>query len=240
MKARFILTAFALSAAGLLNAQEVQAVQEQTAQEQTAQEQQSVLQMEIAQNEQPLIVTARLGIGSPGTGRDYFTEGSGSSTTGLAGIYGDYYGPCKASGVITADVLFTMKYWLQCGITIGCGHYSNTLYSGLDGRVKKERNGYAVYIIPSVKMSYLNTNLVKLYASLGFGMGKYFGFDNLKGGSTYTVDGVTYSDEYDDTLKVESQFIPFGIEVGKKIYGFGELCIGTMITGCRAGIGYRF
>jgi len=194
-----------------------------------------------AQDDEGLKMTVRLGIGTPGAGPDYFTEGTGSYTYGLSGIYGDYYGPATTSGTITADVSFMLGRHFALGIDLGFGHYGNTLYNGITDEVVKKRNGYALYAVPTIKVYYLDKNMVSLYSAAGLGVAKYAGFDNLI--NTYTTTdykGRTWSHTEDRTFKFEAQFTPFGIQVGKRLFGFGEVCLGTMLFGVRGGIGYKF
>ena len=37
-----------------------------------------------------------------------------------------------------------------------------------------------------------------------------------------------------------AQLVPVGVTAGKKVFGFFEVGIGTMYTGCKAGVGFRF
>lgn len=194
-----------------------------------------------AQDGEDIAMTVRLGIGTPGAGPDYFTDGTGSYTSGLSGIYGDYFGPATTSGTITADVSFSLSRHFALGIDLGFGHYSNTLYNGISDETVKKRHGYALYALPTVKIFYLEKPMVSLYSAAGLGIAKYAGFDNLI--NTYTTTdykGRTWSRTDNRTLKFEAQFTPFGIEVGKRFFGFGEVCLGTMLFGVRGGIGYRF
>lgn len=194
-----------------------------------------------AQEDDALPISVRLGIGMPGAGHEYFVEGRGSYTYGLAGIYGDYYGPVTTSGTITADISFRVSNWFAVGADLGYAHYGNTLYSGITSQPKKKRSGSALYAIPTIRFIYLDKRGVRLYSALGLGVGKYLGFDNLVYSYSITYEGGvtrTYTD--DRTLKLEGQATLFGVEWGKSFFAFGEVGAGTMFTGLRGGVGYRF
>lgn len=76
---------------------------------------------------------------------------------------------------------------------------------------------------------------VRLYGKLGFGAVKYFGFDRRNFDS---VDGDV--EFYDNSFTPGIQFAPFGIELGRKIFGFAEIGVGTLYRGISAGLGYKF
>ena len=136
---------------------------------------------------------------------------------------------------------FRVNRWFSVGADLGFGYYGNTLYSGINGQPKKERKGYALYALPTARFIYLDKRSIRLYSALGVGVGKYLGFDNLVNSYSITYEGgrtYTYTD--DRTLKVEAQMSLFGVEFGKTVFGFGEVTAGTMVTGVRGGIGYKF
>ena len=170
-------------------------------------------------------ISFRAGIaGSPNTGVDYFCENTGIYAYNLAGIYGDYHGPTKSSGLITAEVDFALSSWFTLGINFGITHFAHDAYNGITQKLTKHRKGNALYALPTATFNYYNKQALKLYGSFGFGIGKYAGFDNLE----------------NRNFKLEAQCIPLGIEYGKKIFVFGELGFGTLYSGGRIGAGYRF
>ena len=187
-------------------------------------------------------ISARVGIGGrPSSALDYFCENTGATGYNLSGIYGDYHGPTKSSGLITAEIDFALASWFSLGLNFGITHFSHDSYNGITGQITKHRKGNALYVLPAGKFNYYNKASLKLYGSFGFGIGKYAGFDNLKSSTSFVNSyGYTVTSESDDTLKFEAQCTPLGIEYGRKIFVFGELGFGTLYNGGRLGVGYRF
>ena len=90
------------------------------------------------------------------------------------------------------------------------------------------------YITPMVtaRFSWLNRNLVRMYSSVGAGMA--FSMTDVH---YYNTDsGWKESPEAYLSLQVT----PVGISVGRDLFGFFEVGVGTIYVGGCFGIGYRF
>ena len=83
------------------------------------------------------------------------------------------------------------------------------------------------YLTPmlTARFSWLNRKLVRLYSSVGAGL-------------AVSLMDVSYR-EYPETY-LSLQVTPVGISVGKKLFGFFELGVGTIYVGGCFGLGYRF
>ena len=167
--------------------------------------------------------TFRVGAGIPGAGAEYFVQGFNKNNYGLAAIYSDYYSDTKAIPAICAEGYYTLNEWFRVGLDFVYTSYTNQAYDGITGQLKRDRKGQTFIALPTASVNYLEKNAMKLYISLGAGLGYYSGFDNLSG-----------------NLSFEVQFIPIGIELGRKVFGFAEAGIGTAVSWVRGGVGVRF
>lgn len=190
----------------------------------------------MAEDSNPVKFDLRIGIGgAPVAGASYFS-GSNSYSNTLESIYGAYRGPVKTTGVFSADMGILFKKWLAMDICLGvCPFWAENFDGRTDALVGKE-NGVAVYLMPKIRFTFLNREYVRLYANIGIGMGKYFGFKELQ----YSYSS-SYGRKYvDNSFKLEAQVVPLGIEFGRRLFGFCEFGVGTMYMGATAGIGYKF
>ena len=90
------------------------------------------------------------------------------------------------------------------------------------------------YLTPmlTARFSWLNRNLVRIYSSVGAGIAVSLTDEYY----TVSDDGVsTHPETY-----ISLQVTPVGISVGRKLFGFFELGVGTIYVGGCFGIGYRF
>ena len=90
------------------------------------------------------------------------------------------------------------------------------------------------YITPMVtaRFSWLNRNLVRMYSSVGAGM-------------AFSMTDVHYSNtdsgwKESPEAYLSLQVTPVGISVGRDLFGFFEVGVGTIYVGGCFGIGYRF
>lgn len=172
----------------------------------------------------------------PVAGNRYFARTETYVNNTLADIYGDYRGPVQTTGTFTADMGILFKKWLGMDICLGACPFWMETFNGVTGARTGKKSGVAIYLMPKIRFTFLNREAVRLYANLGVGVGKYFGFDELQ----YSY-ATSYGRRYvDNSFKPEIQFVPFGIEFGRKVFGFCEVGVGTMYMGISAGIGYKF
>ena len=84
--------------------------------------------------------------------------------------------------------------------------------------------------VPTVRFSYLNRRNVRLYSSVGIGYGLCLERTKDSNGAL--------TQSYKSAF-VPVQFTPIGVSVGRRLYGFAELTVGSMAN-LSAGIGFRF
>lgn len=183
----------------------------------------------------------RVGYGLlPQVASGYFTElttvFSSQNMTNMTYIYNDYQGPNIGTGIINAAFDVQILRWFTASLNVGYGKMSHKMYDGLTHVEKGEKVGHNFYILPEVKFTYFTREWIRLYGSLGLGVGKYIGYDQLK--DSYIADGQTFS--VDRSWKGESIFVPFGVECGKKLYVYAQCGFGTLYYGGQFGIGYKF
>ena len=138
-----------------------------------------------------------------------------------SGLYGEFSGPVYMTGNIGLEYSYSFKKWFSLSANVGINGIYSRRYEKVTGRRTGLDFGAAISIFPQVRFSYLNREYVKLYSALGAGI---------------TVKAFQ---NYSELLPVIN-FVPIGITAGRKVYGFLELCAGTVIVGCSAGIGVRF
>lgn len=140
----------------------------------------------------------------------------------IAHAYMDMNGSVFSTGTFTGDFNWNAgRFWNLSATMALCPVWSERV----DGVTLKKEGydfGMAISLMPNVKLMYCNTKTVRVYSSIGLGLGFYPGFKECT-----TVCG-------------EIQFNPVGVEVGRKWYGFGEIGIGTLYAGGRIGVGYQF
>lgn len=185
--------------------------------------------------------------GAPLCAYDYFSEGTiftsydyyvGWYGSDLAGIYRDYKGPVNCTGLISAE--YSARLWnhASLGVSLGISSLWYSEYNGITEELKGEKKGTAVYVVPVFRHYLLDKNRFKLYWSLSVGIGKYFGFDQLKG---WRID--YYGRKYyeDNTFRMEGQLVPIGLEYNwDKIAVFMEYGVGTQFIGGGVGVSYKF
>lgn len=88
-------------------------------------------------------------------------------------------------------------------------------------------SGHCLALLQRWKYEWIQKPDMRLYSSVGFGIGYYKNFKN-DGFSRYS------------TSDLEFQFVPVGIAVGQDWFWFVEAGVGTQYTGGRAGVGFRF
>ena len=141
----------------------------------------------------------------------------------LASIYGDYACKVGTCGNITGslDMIFSGRCALS--VDLGVTILWKEMYDGITRKPGGySKTGAALHLLPQFRFFYLKRPLIRLYGNIGLGMTTYFGED------------------FRNRIDVAGQFSPFGIELGRKFFGFAEFGIGTTYSGIRGGIGYKF
>lgn len=188
-------------------------------------------------------LTPRIGIaGAPIVAGDLFATGSISGNSGyyyntypmLERYYSPISGPVKTCGVITAGLDINLKRWFAMSADLSVTPLWMDTYDYCTGTVLSKKTGVGTSFLIKTKFIFFNRQMVRMYANVGLGAVYYSGFDKFK---WYDASQRRYVDE---SLRFQIQTSPFGIEVGKKIFGFCEFGIGTLYMGIQAGIGYNF
>lgn len=81
------------------------------------------------------------------------------------------------------------------------------------------------------KVNWLNRKIVRLYSSAGLGVSVEI-IKKPQPGSLWNPP--------ETNVKPAFQICPFGISVGRRVYGFAEIGLGTIYAGGCIGVGYRF
>ncbi len=156
---------------------------------------------------------------------DYYYYGNNN----LDYIYGNYRGKQVTSGVISADFNIQYRKWFALGVQFNTVVISNTEMSPIEGRAVGKYSDYSLSLLPYARFTYRNREFVKVYSAIGAGLG-------------FAHEGAPQdrADDVENRIVGRIQFIPVGFTVGRRIYGMGEIGLGTEFMGIRLGIGYRF
>lgn len=137
-------------------------------------------------------------------------------------FYDDFYGPIYTTGNIGAEFDWVLKKWM----TVSAGAYFTGFWAdrfdGMTGARLRKENGVAVSLVGTIRFTYLNRRYVQLYSGVAAGA-------FVIGANTGEVSGM-----------IHIQGIPIGVSVGRRVFGFAEVGIGTMYMGGNIGLGYRF
>lgn len=137
-------------------------------------------------------------------------------------IYSDWSGEIRNTSLLFGgDFAWTPYKWLTIKGTLGLACFSHANYSPFSEGVAARGRGAVLTALPEIQINYVNTRWVRMYLGGGLGLGAYMGY----GG---------------EAVRIEGQFDIVGIEIGKKVFGFYELGIGTLYMGAKFGLGYRF
>jgi hypothetical protein len=120
-------------------------------------------------------------------------------------------------------------------------HYANREYftKETDLLPDKTRRANRVALLPGCKFTFLNKGAFKMYASVALGAGLVF-HDTTITTTDQETGTRTTSNEKGVNPRFTVQTVPLGFSVGRALYGFADVGIGSEYTGFRGGIGYRF
>lgn len=138
-----------------------------------------------------------------------------------------YQGAKYISGAISAGYTYRFTSWfeLSCNLSYS-GSYRNN-YDIYTSEYVYSSPIHQISLTPVARFVWLNREYVKLYSSIGLGVAIVIEREQgIKAGYYFTDSGSAFCN-------------PIGIKVGKKVYGFGELSLGTLGI-FTVGIGYRF
>ena len=144
-------------------------------------------------------------------------------------IYSEYAGPVYSTGILSAELNVRIRKWFAVGAQVNFDGLWSRLHSSETGSKCGVRRGVVFSVLPYARFIYIDRPVVRLYSAVGAG----FTSGQIEAG--YGRDSYVYASRYP-----AFQVTPVGVAVGRRIYGLFELGIGTVYTGCRAGIGFRF
>lgn len=148
--------------------------------------------------------------------------GTGWSDSALDNMYMDEYGPLYTSGGYSAEFALNFRRWFSLGFDLSTSAVWHRTYSNVTGEYGT-KGGAMVNVMPVARFFWVRSRVVKMYSSIGMGVGftAYDGKFNLHG--TCCI-------------------VPVGMRIGTKVYGLMELGGGANVNmqGFKAGIGVRF
>ena len=174
--------------------------------------------------ELPFKYEARLGWCGYPTGDDLnFASGHNPfySSHPIKDLFADYDGPTYMTGNIMAEMDFHFRKWFTLAVGVAANGIWKDKYDALTDKLKGRESGFTLTVLPQARFTWVSRDIVRLYSSVGLG---------LTGGSF---------DDRSETV-IAAQAVPVGITVGKRLFGFAEVGIGTVYIGGMFGIGYRF
>lgn len=140
-------------------------------------------------------------------------------------IYADaeYY-----TGVYSLNYSYRFNRTVSFGAVLSCAGVTQRYRSIADDSQAGGYNRHFVSVMPLLRLYWLNSRYVCLYSSVGLGVTVERNVEKF-GNRRWVHSGILFA----------GQLSPLGITVGKRLYGFAELGVGTqgVIIG---GIGYRF
>lgn len=141
-----------------------------------------------------------------------------------------YRGALKTSGGYALSYMYSPLRWLSVGLYAGyvCQWRPTLLRSTQE--VLSTTTERHLMLVPTVRFTYLNRPLVRLYSSIGAGVG----FCRKR---SRNVDGHIEANRNERFCPAEVTI--FGVSVGRRLFGFAELSTGSLGV-CSAGIGYKF
>ena len=143
-----------------------------------------------------------------------------------------YNGRNQKKGAISFGYRYNLRKILSIGADFTYGHTIHEMYHRITDQTIKEGDNYNFSFTPMVRLSYYKNSLIHLYGEAGVGVGwnRY----NL----VSHVEDVNSKDFHNECF-VSYQVIPFGISLGRKIFGFSEVGFGREGS-IIVGVGYKF
>lgn len=139
----------------------------------------------------------------------------------LGSIYNDYEGVSYTTGNIYGEYAWNIKKWFTTSVSASTDIIWTNRHDALTGARVDTQSAALVHIMGKAQFNWVSREIVRMYSSVSLGFITSFGAHSFG-------------------ISPGIQFTPVGIEVGKKIFGFGEAGFGTTYVGGMVGIGYRF
>lgn len=141
--------------------------------------------------------------------------------TSISDIFGDYDGPTYMTGNFMAEFGFHFRKWFTLSVGVAANGIWKDVYDSQTDLRKGRENGMTMTLMPQARFTWMRKDIYNMYSSIGVG---------LTGGGF----------EGRSDMHLAAQCIPFGITIGRRIFGFAEIGFGTIYNGGMIGLGYRF
>lgn len=139
-----------------------------------------------------------------------------------------YDGPTYTTGAINLSYAYRFRRWFDFGVLLSYNSEYKRVFDNLTGDYLYRIYQHHITVMPTVRFTWLNRQWVRMYSSLG--MGATFGAQSITGSQKpYNTDRLAFA----------FQCSYLGITVGKSLFGFAELGLGTKGLAI-FGMGYRF
>ena len=144
-----------------------------------------------------------------------------SYDTSISDIFSEYDGTTYMTGNIVGEFNVNFRKWFTLSIGFAANGIWKDVYSSQTDVKLRRENGWTATVLPQARFNWVRKDAVKVYSSVGAG---------VRAGSF---------DDRGDIL-LAGQLVPIGINVGKRVFGFAEVGLGTVYIGGMFGVGYRF
>lgn len=141
-----------------------------------------------------------------------------------------YDGAYKNSCGYALSYMYSPRKWLSFGLYVGYTGWWQSQYLSTTQELHSTNYEHHIMFVPTVRFSYLNRRNVRLYSSIGIGYGLCL--DRAKDSNGALTR--SYKSAF-----APVQFTPIGVSVGRRLFGFAELTVGSMAN-LSVGIGYKF
>ncbi len=141
-----------------------------------------------------------------------------------------YDGAYKNSCGYALSYMYSPRKWLSFGLYAGYTGWWQSQFSSTTNELNSTKYEHHIMIVPTVRFSYLNRRYVRLYSSLGIGYGLCLERTKDSNGAVVQAYKTTFA---------PVQFTPIGVSVGRRLFGFAEVTVGSMAN-LSVGIGYKF
>jgi len=139
-----------------------------------------------------------------------------------------HFGDKTSTEAITLSYAREMKRWLTLSLNASYfGVFQREMENG-SNKIADRYKKHKISVYPMVRFTYLNRPMIRLYSSVGIGLG-------------LTKEGWSNNSRHynDNDAYIEGQLTFFGISVGKKLFVSAEIGLGAMGYLTMGG-GYRF
>lgn len=135
-------------------------------------------------------------------------------------MYADYIDNFRFSGLYSARLEVRPLKHLAYGGDVAFATLKADTYHGLQRDRTGRKQGMMFYLMPQVRYYWYATRMTSMSTGAAVGVGIYSGFEKV--------------------VRPEWQIYPLSFTFGRKLYGKGEVSLGSMLLGVSFGIGYRF